>query len=203
MRKKLAIAGGITAAVLLLALWAGSAVIESRIVALIEDEIDKDMAADITLASADVSLFAAFPSVRLRLRDLAVVGEDGFAGVPLVEVEEIRVVLDLGSVLFGDAYRITRLALISPHVHVVVDEEGAANYDLWPEGGASDEASSAYHLRLDDLQIDDFGLIYEDRAGGIRADLTGLDHRSTGDVTQDLASLVTHTEVAAVSVRYG
>lgn len=179
-----------------------------RITARVQAEIARSVNAQVRWGDAGLSLLRDFPNVTVRLDDLAVTGVERFDGDTLVAMRELRIVLDLGSVLRnlrrGDAIVVREVMMERPVAKLLVLEDGAANWDIVrerPDAGPAD-TSGALALSLRELVIRDGRLRYDDRQSNLAAALAGLELTLDGDFTQDQADLATALRASDVSLRF-
>ncbi|MEZ4739394.1 MAG: hypothetical protein R2818_08555 [Flavobacteriales bacterium] len=69
-----------------------------------------------------------------------------------------------------------------------------------PSKHPADTAASAFNIGLREYWIEDGTLIYEDASLTYYMDLKGLDHKGSGDFTQDLFTLSTTTHADTANV---
>ncbi len=205
--RKLALALAVLLVLLVVTLVVVPVFFQDRILASALETANEDSDATVSIEGVSLSLLRSFPNPDLALRGVKVVGHEPFEGVELVAVDELRVVVGLGSLLGGEAYEIRKLGLEGARFDLRVDPEGRANWDIAPsdsddEAATPDEASS-FGLDLRDLRIDDLALRYDDSQGYLAVDLDGLDHRGSGSVSGDLLTLDNHTSIASLTVRDG
>ncbi|HEX5581177.1 MAG TPA: AsmA-like C-terminal region-containing protein, partial [Gemmatimonadaceae bacterium] len=154
-----------------------------------------------------LSLFRDFPNVTLRVDGLGVTGVDRFDGDTLLAARELRVVLDLGSVIrnlrSGEAIVVREVALERPVARLVVLEDGAANWDIareTPDQAA--DTSGALALSLRELAVRGGSVRYDDRHAGLAAALDSLDVTLRGDFTRDQFTLGTSVRARDVALRF-
>lgn len=203
MRKKIVFvgvaAGGLTAALVVGGI-VGWKLIEGRALALVTEQLEAQIDADVSIGGAGLRPFGATGAFELRVDDLVITGVAPFEGVELARIGQLRAGLDVWSLLGSGPIEVRSLGLVDPAFHVVVDGEGRANYDLWADDGGE---ASAYQVRLDHVEIDGLSLVYDDRQGATWAELRDLDLTGRGDVTQDAVRFDTHATIAALSAKSG
>ncbi len=188
------IGGGVAALALAPALFGG------RLTALLEEQLDASLNATVRFDPPSVSLLKTFPSVGLHLANVSVVGRDAFDGVELARVGEVDVALDLFSVLGGGAVQVDGVTVKNAAIHVIIDDEGRANYDIAKPAPASAESSSSYAVDLRDVTVEGLALDYDDRVGHTHVVVEDLWHTSAGTLSNDTLAFDTHTTVAALTL---
>jgi len=207
MRKLLVAAGIALLLALVLALAAVALVpllFEDRIAAAAVDQANRQLKAHVTVQDVDLGLFRSFPHLSLGLGEVTVTGVGDFEGQPLAAVEELRLVIDLGSVLGGGPYVVRKIALDHPSLSVVIDEQGRSNADILPasaSSGASDGGALGLDLRA--IEVRDGRLEYNDRKGRLFVSAVGLDHDGSGRVSGEILDFDNHTSIEALTVRDG
>lgn len=178
---------------------------EDRIEARARTAIERRVDAHIDWRDAGLSLLRDFPHLTLRLEDLTVTGRGAFEGDTLAAVHGFRLVLDIGSVLWGDQTVIRSIDIDSPVLHLLVLEDGTANWDIArsPETAGSSGRTGGLDVGLRGLAIRDGWITFDNRGTGLFASLDGVDHSLRGDFTRDSFGIETHTHSDAVIVRSG
>ncbi|MEZ4239459.1 MAG: AsmA family protein [Myxococcota bacterium] len=209
-RRWLGIGAGIVAlgVLFLLALALVPILFAGRITAWVNQQLDDQLAADVSLSGVDVSLLSTFPKLGVKVRDLKIVNNaEPFVGEELFGAEQVVLGLDLMSVVSGDRIEISKIGLVKPRIRVLVDEEGRTNTDVTKGGDAAAPAdassSGSYDLNLDDVEIEDLELVYDDRQGGTSAVVHDLDTRAQIVLDGDLAKVTSASSIAALSATAG
>lgn len=198
---------GISALVLVLALLALPFLFKGKIVRLARNYANEAVNARIHF-SEDVSLnlFRSFPSLSLGIDSLQVVGIDSFSRDTLLQCQNIRLSLDLMSVISGGKIEVERIALQNPEIHLRVLPSGAANWDIAKaDTGTSDTATAAssFQLGLQELKIENGDLVYDDQSLGFYTALHKFSHTLSGDFTSDKFLMQTETSAAEFTLGYG
>lgn len=205
--KKLLIGTAITLLLLVLALATLPYFFKDDINAAVKAAANENLNATVDWKDVDLSVFRHFPQLSVGLEGLSVVNGPGpFEGVRLVQCERLDVGVDLWSALFGDAVLIKGLYFKKPDIKVYVLSNGQANYDIakpGPEPASSTAAEPSSPIRLEQYSISDGAVLYDDRGLDLRAELQGLDHKGSGELSADLYDLVMRTAVQRLSVQYG
>ncbi|HEU4628585.1 MAG TPA: AsmA-like C-terminal region-containing protein [Gemmatimonadaceae bacterium] len=204
--RKLAIGAAVLVAVLLLLLVALPLLFHDRIAARVQAEIAESVNARVHWGSVGLSLLRDFPNVTLRLDDLAVTGVDRFDGDTLVAARQLRVVLDLRSVLAnlrrGEPIVVRELSVARPVARLLVLEDGTANWDIVREPSAAGaDTGRAVAVSLRELTLRDGDVRYDDRQSKLAAGLDGLELALNGDFTRERFDLGTRVHADAVSLR--
>ncbi len=199
---------GISFLLLLALLIALPFVFKDRIFEMVKQEINKNLNAKFECEDYDLTLISTFPNFTLELKNVKLSGVDHFEGTDLIKTENILVTVDLYSVLWGDQIDIRKIGLVKPDIHVLVLEDGRANYDIVKTDttltGVDTTVSepSKFALKLREYYIEKGNITYDDRAGAMYARLANVNHRGEGDFTQDLFEFRTTTTVDTLNFVY-
>ncbi|MGH7551795.1 MAG: AsmA-like C-terminal region-containing protein [Longimicrobiales bacterium] len=188
----------------LLALILFPVLFADRITAHAKAEIGEAVNAQVDWRDAGLTFLRNFPNLTLRLEDLTVRGMNRFEGDTLAAIGNFRVVLDVRSVLFGDQIVIRSIELNELALHLIVLQDGAANWDIVKpkpgEVGASERAG--FNLGLRALNVHGARIVFDNRKAGLFASLDGLEHSLRGDFTQERFNIDTRTQSDEVTVRF-
>lgn len=183
-------------------------VYKDKIVAIIKEEINKNVNAKVDFTGFSLSLFRSFPDFSFRLYELSVINNQPFEGDTLAFIPKLDFTIDLMSVIKGDAYEVKKVGLSEPVFNLLVTGEGAANWDIAVESGEPEteaeqpEESSPLLIQLRKVTISDSRLVYDDKSLATYLLLEGLNHELSGDFTLDFTTLNTHTTVEYLTVSY-
>lgn len=199
--------------IILLLLGAGIAlpwVFEDEIVRRAQAEINKNLEAEVAFEDVSLRLLRTFPEFGLQVQDFSITGKDHFAGVELARVGDFELQLNLWSVLTGSPFSISQITLRDVDIHVLIDKEGRANYDIAAaeseepsEPSTNEDSTATFQLALQSYRLENVNLTYEDLPGEIYTRVEGLNHRGQGDLTEAVSKLKTHTQVRALTLGYG
>ncbi len=207
--KKVLIGIGLLFVVLLAAAFIIPAVFKNDIKAAVDKELAKTINADVVfdVNNFNLSLFRHFPSITVEVKELGVFNRAPFAGVHLFVVDRFEVEVKLTDVLFSDQLRIKGITLVRPQINVVVLKDGRANYNItFPSSDTVKTAAtepSKFSFGIDHWEITDGELSYNDQSLTYLLNIKGLHHSGSGDFTQDVFDLRTHTIADTVTTSYG
>ncbi|MEO0725610.1 MAG: AsmA-like C-terminal region-containing protein [Bacteroidota bacterium] len=191
------------------ALLAVPFVFKDELVEVVKEQINANINATTEFADVDVTVLRSFPHLTLALQEFSITGKDEFADLRLVEAEEASVTVNIRSLMGGNQpLEIREVALSKPKVHVVVREDGSANYDIAipAEETASEEentAASGLQIALQDYSVEQGNIIYDDRSGDIYLEIQDLNHQGSGNLTLSEYDLDTETAIGAMTVEQG
>jgi vacuolar-type H+-ATPase subunit E/Vma4 len=183
-------------------------IFKGKIVEIAKKEINSSVNAKVDFSSIDLSLFRSFPHFSLGINDLSITGKEEFETDTLANIGAINVTIDLFSVIQGNNYEIKRIAIANPDIHVVVLENGKANYDIalpseTPETEPAPESEgSTFVLTLNQVEITNGNIRYNDAGLDMRLVIAGLNHKLSGNFTEDLTMLKTNTQISSFTLNY-
>ncbi len=195
MMKKIVIGIAIVIGLLILSAILIPVLFKGKITSLVKEEINKNLEATVDFSSVSLSFFKKFPSLSLTINDLSIAGKEEFANDTLAALKEITVGVNFWNVITGNRISINSIFIDKPRIHVIVLENGKANYMIVKEDTAATgtEEPSAFKVKLKEYSIKDGWLSYDDRSLGFRMILDNLQHKGNGDFTSDFFTLNTST----------
>jgi len=198
-------------AILLVILIAAAAILpvifKDDIKAAIDKEIAKNVNADVVFDVNNFSLtvFRNFPNITAEIKELGVFNRAPFEGQHLFVVDRLDVEINLADVLFGSQLRLKGITLLNPQINVRVLPDGRANYDIAiasADSAASQEPSD-FSFGIDHWEVINGEVVYSDESIPYSLILKGLQHTGSGDFTQDVFDLRTHTVADTVTTAMG
>ncbi len=176
---------------------------KDKIEAAVKAQVNKNINAVVDWGEWDITIFKSFPDLTVEVADVKVSNVAPFEGIDLARIGSLSATVDIKSV-FGDKIDIKRIGLVKPYIHVKVLADGRANWDIAKVDSTAtpgtDTAATAFNIGLREYWIEDGTLIYDDASLTYYMDLKGLDHKGSGDFTQDLFTLSTTTHADTANV---
>lgn len=209
MKKLIKIVGG-TLVVLVLLLMILPMAFKGKIEGIVKSEGNKLLNAQFDFESLDISLLRNFPQASVSLNDFWLKGVDLFENDTLVYAGELTAAVNVMS-LFGDGgFEVTKVIVDDTRLHAIVLEDGKVNWDVMKPSESkteeveeqSDEPSSL-NISLKKLSVDDLTLIYDDRQGGMYAEVKDLDAACSGDMSSDNTTIRLKAETPSVTFKMG
>ena len=104
-------------------------VYKDKVVQYIKQATNKNVTATVDFTDASLSVFASFPSLRITIDSLSVIGQDTFEGIVLYKAPKTHVNINL-STLFGKdkTPEINRLYAYKPEINIVILDSIRSNY---------------------------------------------------------------------------
>lgn len=207
--KKVLKISGISLLVLLALAFIIPIVFKKQITNLVKKEINKALTAKVDFKDASLSLFRHFPRVAISVSNISIVGNETFTGDTLLAAKSIDVSANLISIIKGKDIKVGGVYIESPRIMAKVNKDGQPNWDIVRSDGdttnlqEADTSSSPFSLSLKEYSISNGYIKYTDEAGGMYAEIVGLNHKGSGDFNQDAFTLFTGTKTDAVNFSYG
>jgi len=208
MKKFLLITLSIVALLLLSAIIL-PVIFKSKIVEIVKTEANKNVNAKINFDNdITLSLFKNFPNFTLGIKKLTVIGINEFEGDTLISLNEFSATLDLMSVVKGEKIKIRQILLDQPNINAIVLKDGKVNWNITKPSTdttqkIADTTSSKFNIALKNFEIKNANIIYDDRQGGMYADIKNMSHTLSGDFTQDDFLLKTVTSIESLTFKMG
>jgi hypothetical protein len=207
MKKVLIVIGSLIALVVAAALIL-PAIYKDDIKAKIDSEIAKSVNAHVfyDIDKFSISMFRNFPNFTLTAGNFGIVGKDEFKGDTLTSIKEFNVVVDLMSVVSGDQLKINGIYLNTPRIFAKVLKNGKASWDIAkPDTIATTpdqapEKASKFAIKIKEWKIENGYILYNDKLTPTYAEISGLNHSGSGDITQDIFEIATKTSVSSLTV---
>ena len=204
--KKVFKALGIFIVVVLALLIALPFLFKGKIAEMIQQQMDEQLNATIELADIDLSIISTFPDFKLELNGIKVTGKGQYEGVKLADIGTIETNLDLMSVIKSDQIKIKSVGIADASFHVIVDvveEDTLANYDIVKSTGEEleeevkeeTEESAPFSMTINQYYLRNINVIYDDRVGGMYAEIKNFTHEGKGDFMLDNFLLETQTNI--------
>lgn len=207
VKKTMKIAG-ITLGVILLLLLILPFAFQGKLAKLVKEEGNKMLNAQFDFRTLNISLLRNFPSASVSLEDFWLKGTGSFENDTLIQAGELTAAVNLFS-LFGDGgYDISRIIVKDTRVHAIVLEDGRPNWDVMKpspdaETPEDETAQETFRIKLQKLSVDNLSVVYDDRQGGVFADLSRLEADCSGDFGSDRTVVDLKMETPSLTCRTG
>ena len=203
MKKKVLKITGITLLILLAIIIAVPLFLQGKIEDIVKTKVNNSINATLDFEDADLSLLKSFPYANVGLSKLSLVNKAPFEGDTLLASSEIELAMSIKELFKSadEAIVIKTLNIDGAKLHIKVDAEGNANYDIAKESeettstaAETEESSGNVTLNMDSYAITNSEIIYEDMASGMLLDITEMNHSGTGDLSLEKSELKTLTD---------
>ena len=156
-------------------------------------------------ANIGVSLLRSFPNLSLTVNNLRVIGLDSFSRDTLAYLPEVRVGLDVMSVVRGGEIKINSVELDRPEVSIRTLKSGRANWDVVISdslAATKGQDTSQVAIAIASWKLTDGRLRYEDLTLPFRMEARGVNHTGQGDFARDIFDLTSHTTATRLDMAY-
>ncbi|WP_149304038.1 AsmA-like C-terminal region-containing protein [Pareuzebyella sediminis] len=199
MKKRILKIVGIVVILVIAILVAIPFFLEAKIGDLIKNNVNTNVNATLNFADADLSLISHFPNAELGLDGVVLTNRAPFEGDTLFASKNVRLTMGIGELFkgAGDPIAIRNLEIEGANLHIIVNEDEIANYDIAKESEASattEPESEGFSFDLQSYEITDSKVAYEDRAAKVFLTVSDIRHRGNGDLSATTSELDTKTE---------
>ncbi|PKP01523.1 MAG: membrane assembly protein AsmA, partial [Bacteroidetes bacterium HGW-Bacteroidetes-9] len=180
---------------------------KGKIIEAVKKEANKSLNAKLDFRDVSLSLIRSFPDFSLGLADLTIIGVDDFENDTLANLKNLRLTINLMSVIKGDQYEIKKVRLDQPSFKLRVLADGKANWDIVKPSAdttatETEVAASPFKAALRSLIIKDGSLVYDDASLSFTMVAREINHQLSGDFTADFTDLITETSINKLTVDY-
>ncbi len=199
---------GITFAAIFLILLVLPFAFKGKIMKMVQEGASASVNAKISFDNdLSLSLIRNFPNLSVGVNNLKVIGVDSFKKDTLFSATEIRMTIDISSLLGGNKpISIRRIYLKQPRLNVVVLKSGRANYDIAKPDTSTviDTSKSApISLQLKDVEIEDGNIAYNDQSMGFEMVSGGSNLMLQGDFANNIFVMNTQLSSKNLNMSYG
>jgi uncharacterized protein involved in outer membrane biogenesis len=183
-------------------------IFKDKIIQTIKDEANKNLNAKVDFGDFDISLISSFPDFRFKIKDVKVVGVSEFEKDTLAYINELRLDLNLMSVINGEQYKIKEIVLNQPYIYGKVLSDGKANWDIAKADTATattevaDTGATKFALALNKLEIINATIRYDDATMSMISRLDSFNFLMKGDFTQDIFQTEILSDIAKLNFSY-
>ncbi|MCB0705319.1 MAG: AsmA family protein [Saprospiraceae bacterium] len=182
---------------------------KDQLLEAVKGAANDNLTAEVDFSDASLSFFKEFPKLTLSLDDYSVRNQAPFEGVTLIEGKQVALSFDFWSVIKPELpLSIHSVSLESPIVQIVVLSDGTANYNITLPADStavttdSTGSTGSIEILLDNYNITNGSLIYDDRSLDMYVQSTNLNHSGKGHFTSDVYDLDTETTMDALTFEY-
>lgn len=168
-----------------------------------QNTLNNQLNAEVELTDLKLSLFKEFPQASVEFQDVRIIGKGEFKNDTLLNVALVRAKMDLSSLFSKSEMSIEEIVLNEAHIYLKVAESGNANWDVAPAQTTTSsvtETKSAegdeFQLQLNNIEIRDASLIYDDKQSQTKLKLTDIDFDISGNMYGNSTQLKTAGTVA-------
>lgn len=140
-----------------------------------------------------ISLIRNFPNISVGINNLKIVGVDSFSRDTLFNAKELRLTIDINSVLGENKpIGIRKIYMNEPKINVIFLKSGKANFDIAKADTIQtiDTTTSApIAINLNDIEIENGDITYNDASMAFAMSLLKTNFQASGDFTEEVFTL--------------
>ncbi len=193
MLRKLLSTLGILIGTVLLVLFIIGMFFEKQVGELFIRELNKSLVTDLRVDKFDLSMIADFPEASLVLKNVTLPGALRGSGT-LLKADNLS--LRFGAMgVFSGQYNIKTVDITGGAMHVVIDKNGKASYDIFKDTGKTSDGSSDFQLSLENASLKDVELIYIDEVTQQEMAIHVKQASASGEFSDDKFKLLSKAEL--------
>jgi AsmA protein len=195
---------GITIVVLLALMFITPFIFSDKIEEQVKKTANEKLNGELNYSEAKVSFFTHFPSLTLTLADFKLNGSAPFQNEKLVSADEIAFGINLSSLIFGSTINIDQIFLSNSLINVKVNKKGEANYNVYIAEAetAPKERKKETGLKLEEIEINNSKIIYDDQSTNIHIDALGFNYLGNGDLSKAIFALHSKAKIEKLNIIY-
>lgn len=178
---------------------------KDKIKAVVIGEANKLINAEFGIEDLNISLFREFPQASVGIEGFWLRGKEVFAHDTLAYVGDVEVAVNLKSIFGNGGFDITKILVKDTYLKAIVLEDGRANWDImYPSEEIEepiDTTTSVFRILLKKVAVENLNIIYDDRQGGMYADISKLGITCSGDMAADRALLDLQAAIGALTFK--
>lgn len=179
---------------------------KDEIVAKVKTTVNDNINAKVSFGDFSLSFFKSFPNLTFSMEDVMVIGVDSFATDTLANIKELNTIVDIMSIINSEQIVINSIKLNKANLNIIVLQSGKANWDIakadTTKTEIADTTTTSFNIELSSYELINSNIIYDDRSLTFYTSLKNVNHKGTGDFTQDLFILNTETTADELTVAY-
>jgi len=199
--KKVLKVTGIILLVLIIALAVTPYLFKDKIIAMVKENINKNVNATVDFTDADVSFFRNFPKASIVLDDISIITNAPFENDTLFYGKEVAVTTAIGELFKGpnEAIQIYSFTIDNAKLNIQVNENGKANYDISKPNETTQTTenvseTSDFKFKIDNYHVLNTNIKYYDAKSKTKLTVTNLQHEGFGDFSLEASELNTTTD---------
>ena len=167
---------------------------QGKIKEVVIAEGNKMLNAEFGFDRLNISLFKEFPKASVGLEGFWVKGINEFENDTLVYAGEAQVAVDVMSLFADTGFQISKVLLADTKLKAIILEDGTPNWDVMKTDSTTVEETETtstgnFHIKLQQLKVEDLHIIYDDRQSNMYASIQGFNATCSGDMSADNTSI--------------
>jgi len=196
MKKKIFRVFGILVLLIIALLIAIPFFLEGKIGAIIKNNVNQNVNATLDFSDADLSLLSSFPNAEVSLSNVSLINEAPFKGDTLFAARGVSLKMGVMQLFNGgdNPISIQSLALEEALLHIQVDADENANYDITKEVATDSDqentTSEGFTFNMESYEIQNATVLYDDFSTGLHLEILSMNHKGTGDLSLTTSELL-------------
>ena len=201
MKKALKIIG-IILGVLIVILLVSPFIFKGNLEKMLKRTINENLNATVAWENLDLSLISSFPDATLQLNNFSITNKAPFEGDTLVSGKKLNLEMGFMQLFKSKDLQIDAITLDQAFINIKIDSLGNTNYDIALKDDApitsyESSAEDSFTFQLKNYEIKDSRITYLDEEGKILFTLTEVQHKGSGDLSEEVSNLDTQTSASA------
>jgi AsmA protein len=169
----------------------------------IKNWTNQSISGDLNFSKARLSFFTHFPSLTLTLYNVDLKGSAPFQKDTLLYADKLGFGVNLEKLILGHQVSVNKIFLTGAYMHVLVDEKGQANYNIYTSDTSfksehTDTASAS--LLLEKIIVKDSYLEYNDRSIPMLIQAEHFYYEGSGDLSKSIFDLASHIRIDSLNI---
>ena len=171
--------------------------------------INKQINAKVDFKDFKLSVFSHFPKVGMEIQQLTVIGINEFSNDTILSASSISTAVSLMEMISGKNMELKSLTIDNPRISLLVNPSGAVNWDITKPAETTTPTSTevsgtdeAFKLKLNNIQVKNLNLLYDDKAMPMKLWVKNTNLNSTGDLAGTITTFDMKSEVADFIFEY-
>jgi hypothetical protein len=198
---------GISLLLIIVLLILAPFIFKDKIVAIVKDQANKNLNAKVDFGDFDLSIISSFPDFRFKIQKVSVIGINEFENDTLAYIDDLKLDINIKSVIAGDKYQINSIVINKPRIMARVLADGKANWDIAKPSAdtvtVENDEPSKFAMDLKEFKINNAYIVYDDSKGGMYSRLEDFNYSLEGDFTQDNFTMSNVLEIAKTTFKMG
>lgn len=204
MKKKIIIGIGVFFIVIIALLFIIPIFFKDQIKAKIEQTINENVAAKVTFAEADLSLFESFPNANVSIKKFLIITKTPFEGDTLVAFEKLNLEMAVMELFNSDTEPMNLKAIVIKNgkANILFNKDGLRNFDIAIKDDKKPEETKEnkpFALNIQSYELANVNFKYFDERSKIQLQINELNHTGKGNFANEILDLDTKT-TAKVSI---
>ena len=177
---------------------------------IVRDQAKKQLSCTTEIGEVELTFFSTFPQFGIKIEEFKLINP--CAGAPsdtLINLEQLTAKFDVVKFWKHNHLTINELSIINGKAAIYSDSNGNTNYSIFqtPSDTTSQNSKDTTNntlpvIQIEEIDLQNFNLLYIDHALEIIADIKGLDARLSGLIVNDTIDAQLRIDKSVMSVQY-